>query len=48
MLGCVFHSKKGNSKVAKILLEKQKYEILYNKLEVLGKDSRIQKLEVNV
>jgi len=39
---------KDSEKAAKVLLKKQKYEILYNKLEVLGKDSRIQKLEVNV
>lgn len=35
-------------KESKKLLEKQKYEIIYDKLEVLSKESKIKKLEVNV
>jgi len=34
-------------KEANILLEKQKYQIIYDKLEVLDRESKIQKLEVN-
>jgi len=47
---CLYDTKlaKESEKALKKLLEKQKYEIIYDKLEVLGKDSRIQKLEVNV
>jgi len=33
-------------KAARALLEKQKYQIIYDKIEVLSKDSKIQKLEV--
>ncbi|XP_060876516.1 uveal autoantigen with coiled-coil domains and ankyrin repeats protein-like [Metopolophium dirhodum] len=39
---------KDSEKAAKVLLEKQKYEIIYNKLDVLGKDSKIQKLEIQM
>lgn len=47
---CLYDTKRAmqKEKAANKLLEKQKYQIIYDKLDVLARDTRIQKLEVNV
>lgn len=46
----MYDAKKAETKekAARKLLEEQKYQIIYDKIEVLAKDSKIQKLEVKV
>ncbi|XP_022162325.1 uveal autoantigen with coiled-coil domains and ankyrin repeats protein-like [Myzus persicae] len=44
----LYHTKAAEKKVKSVnlLLEEQKYKIIYDKLEVLSKESKIQKLEI--
>lgn len=46
----LYHTKAAEKKVKSVnlLLEEQKYKIIYDKLEVLSKESKIQKLEVKL
>ncbi|KAE9528660.1 hypothetical protein AGLY_012235 [Aphis glycines] len=48
VIKCLYDSKaaKDKLKTTNTLLEKQKYEIIYDKLDVLDKDSKIKKLKI--